>query len=778
MAYFRELPNLKVLNRTKNTTSNDETLIIKNFFKRAKLREDIASVVSAFEYYMIDGDERPEQVAEKIYKDPELDWVILTINNIINVQDQWPLSLDNFNKSMLDKYGSEDAYNDIHHYESISYTDSFGREVFPGGLVVDETFYNSPNYVGIGTSVPIGVSFPPTYIPGTPAALVPVIGAGNSIVSVQINNPGLGYSVTPVVNISTPPITINASAVCSISNFVVSGIATLNGGQGYNFAPSVTFSSPPVSVQATASCGLGTGTEIDQVTTISNLVGGAGYGITAPTITFSYSPRVVYGQYENESTYSTGNDVEGFYFKSDGTRLYTASFTGSNQIKQYTLSQGWDVSTLSIVPVELDVSADFSYTTGIEFKPDGTLMYVTGGLGVNYKIVTYTLSTAWNLSTASKTNEITLATPGGIRFKPDGTSVFVLDYSSPDVIKEFTLGTPWNLLTRNGTAIRTLNISSSTFDNEILGFTISDDGTKLFAASESTSSIYEFTMDTWEIDTAVLSYTFFVGDRLAAPSDIFVKSDRERFVVAGGNEDKIFQYRTTSTAKAVANVVNGSVSNITITQPGIAYTEAPTLTISAPYPAVKATGTTNLTSGIVTSITITNSGFGYTVAPTITIADAPISKQAVIKATLSNTGILTCTIYDGGLNYVNNPTITLADPNEILNVEIGETYSQNSKTWRWNGTEWEEKTSEEFQYFDPNTNSIIKVEGSVLSKPVTNWEYENKLNEEKRRIFVLKPTYLSVLIGDLKNIMTYDEDDPNYINDKLKRTYNEKVMGI
>jgi len=88
MAYFRELPNLQILNRTKNQVSNDETSIVKNFFKRAKLREDIGSVVSAFEYYIITGDERPEQVAEKVYGDPELDWVILTCNNIINVQDQ------------------------------------------------------------------------------------------------------------------------------------------------------------------------------------------------------------------------------------------------------------------------------------------------------------------------------------------------------------------------------------------------------------------------------------------------------------------------------------------------------------------------------------------------------------------------------------------------------------------------------------------------------------------------------------------------------------------
>jgi hypothetical protein len=257
-----------------------------------------------------------------------------------------------------------------------------------------------------------------------------------------------------------------------------------------------------------------------------------------------------------------------------------------------------------------------------------------------------------------------------------------------------------------------------------------------------------------------------------------VKSDKEKFVVAGGPLDRIFEYKITSTAQGITQVSGGSVSNIIITQTGVAYTEAPTVTIGFPYPAVTATGTANLSSGIVTSITITNSGFGYTTAPNITIADAPISRQAVIAVELSGTGISTYTIYDGGLNYVNSPTITLDAPDEILNVEVNETYSQNLKTWRWTGSVWQEKITEEFQYFDPNTNSIVKIPGSVLSRPITNYEYENKLNEEKRKLFIVKPAFLSVIITDLRNIMTYNEDGPNFIDGKLKKTYNEKVMGI
>jgi hypothetical protein len=777
MGYFNELPELQILNRTKNQISNDETLIIKNFFKRAKLRDDIASVASAFEYYMITEGERPEEVAEKVYGDPELDWVILTTNNITDVQNEWPLNIDSLNKYMLDKYGSEEAYTDIHHYETISLKDSFGREVFPGGLIVDEAFYNSPSYETV-TDPPLGVTFPSIYIPGTQAELVPVVsGIANSITNVQIVTGGLGYQKVPTVNISPPPVTANASASPEITDFRVSGIATLNGGQGFNFPPQVSFSDPIESVQATASCELGTGIEIDQVTTTSVSEGGIGYGLTAPTVTFGYSPRVVFGVYNNQSNNAVGNDVEGFYFREDGTKLYTASFTGSNQIKQYDLSDGWKVSTTSLT-YELDVSGDFGFTTGIEFKPDGKLMYVTGGTGSSYKIVTYDLGTAWDLSTASSSNSITIASPGGIRLKSDGTSMFVLDFTNPDAIKEYSLSSAWDITSRSGSTIRTVTLSNPSGDNAILGFNFNPDGTKLFATSEGTSSIYEFDMDAWEIDTAVYSYSFYVGDRVQAPSDIFIKPDREKFVTAGGSSDKFFEYVITSTTKGVTQITNGSVSGIVITNPGLGYTEAPTVTIGSPYPRETAEGTASITAGIVTSINITKPGFGYTTPPTITIADAPISRNAVISVTLSNTGISTFTIFDGGSNYVNSPTIRLDAPDDILNVEDNEEYSQDVRTWRWNGTVWQEKTADEFQYFDPTSGIILKVPGRTLSKPITNYEYESTLNDEKRRLYILKPNYLSTIITDLRNMMTYDDEDPNYINDKLKKTYNERIMGI
>lgn len=777
MGYFKELPNLQVLNRTKNNVSSDEVVIIKNIFKRPKIREDFLSIFSAFEYYSITGNERPEQVAEKVYGDPELDWVILIANNITNIQEQWPLDLDSFNRYMLDKYGSEEAFVNIRHYETLSVKDSFNRDVFPAGLLVDEAFYNAPEFESLEQQPP-GITFPSIYIPGTQASATAIVGAGQSISSINIDNSGSGYQQVPRVYISSPPVTTNASASCLINNFRVSSIVNLIGGQGYNSVPNVSISTAPNPIQSTASCGLGTGIFYDKVIEILNLEGGAGYGLTAPTVTFSPPPNIIQGSYLNQSSGSVGNQIEGFYLRPDGVKLYTASIFGSNQIKEYSFLDSWSVSSI-IFEKEIDVSADFSYCTGIEFSPDGSKMYITGGQGGSYKLISYQLATAWDIYTAAKWHELSTTNPGGIRFKPDGTMLYFLESENPDVIKQYSLSSPWNLTTRSGSPIGTYNITTVSGENRMLGISFLSDGTKMFATGEDNSSIFEFTFSTpWDITTLNFALSYYVGDKITNPVDVFIRSDKEKFIVGGGVGDKMYEYTIVSLTKGFSTVLNGSVNSIQITQSGVGYTTPPTITLSAPYPSVNATAIANVSAGIITNISITNTGFGYTIAPTLTIDPAPISRQASAIASISNTGVSSIRILDGGLNYVNAITVSLDPPQDILNVKEGDIYTQNQKLWKWFGTEWKEQVTDEFKYLDPITNTLIKVPGNAMSKPVTNYEYETKINEEKRQIIILKPQYLSTVIQDLRNMMKYDPEIKDYIADNLKSTYNEKLSGV
>jgi len=137
MSYFRELPNFEYIANFPNQSFNDDYVVAKNIFKRAKIRTDIANAVTAFEYYQIIDNERPDQVAAKVYDNAELDWVILTTNNITNINQDWPLDNNSFYKYLIDKYGSDEELGKVHHYETVEFRDEYGRVIVPGGYQVD-----------------------------------------------------------------------------------------------------------------------------------------------------------------------------------------------------------------------------------------------------------------------------------------------------------------------------------------------------------------------------------------------------------------------------------------------------------------------------------------------------------------------------------------------------------------------------------------------------------------------------------------------------------------
>ena len=132
--YFSNLGDFLYVNRTREGRSEGDYSLVKNLFKRAKLREDIYQDLSFFTKYDVLGDDRPDNVADIIYGDPTLDWVVLLSNNIVNVQSEWPLSQGDFNRYITDKYDSEEIlYSGIHHYESREVKASDGTIIIPSG---------------------------------------------------------------------------------------------------------------------------------------------------------------------------------------------------------------------------------------------------------------------------------------------------------------------------------------------------------------------------------------------------------------------------------------------------------------------------------------------------------------------------------------------------------------------------------------------------------------------------------------------------------------------
>ena len=146
--YFRKLPSFEYVSRVPDAKIGDY-VEVKNLFKRGSLRPDIFNNVAFFEKYKIEGDDRPDSVAYKVYDDSTLDWVVLVSNNIVNIQTEWPLTQVSFDNYLREKYGVgltteeeiyNNIYNGIHHYETIEVKNSQGVVIVPAGLQVQEDY--------------------------------------------------------------------------------------------------------------------------------------------------------------------------------------------------------------------------------------------------------------------------------------------------------------------------------------------------------------------------------------------------------------------------------------------------------------------------------------------------------------------------------------------------------------------------------------------------------------------------------------------------------------
>jgi len=125
-------------------------------------------------------------------------------------------------------------------------------------------------------------------------------------------------------------------------------------------------------------------------------------------------------------------------FKSDGTKMYICNNT---TIAEFSLSTAWDVSTASSTSNTLTISSQDGTMLGIFLKPDGTQMITVGQ--DNDKIYVYNFGTAWDLSTLSySNNSYSVAsqaqTPRGIAFNSDGTKAYIADYSSQNIYQYST----------------------------------------------------------------------------------------------------------------------------------------------------------------------------------------------------------------------------------------------------------------------------------------------------------------------------------------------------
>tara|TARA_Y100000114_G_scaffold59721_1_gene54702 strand:+ start:31 stop:543 length:513 start_codon:yes stop_codon:yes gene_type:complete len=93
---------------------NGNYTVMKDIMTRVKLVASKKENILNFDYYNVQDGETPEMIAHKYYGDVNLHWTILVANDIVDYYNDWPMSVQKFEKFVFDKYDNPQA---IHHYE-------------------------------------------------------------------------------------------------------------------------------------------------------------------------------------------------------------------------------------------------------------------------------------------------------------------------------------------------------------------------------------------------------------------------------------------------------------------------------------------------------------------------------------------------------------------------------------------------------------------------------------------------------------------------------------
>lgn len=276
---------------------------------------------------------------------------------------------------------------------------------------------------------------------------------------------------------------------------------------------------------------------------IARLMQQAAAGVPAGGGVVWTDPDLANASYDSVSFSVAGQDAgfQEIFFKPDGTKLYIVGTVG-DAIYEYDLSTAWDISSASYLQ-NFSVASQEGSATGLWFKPDGTKMYITGINGAD--VNEYSLSVAWDVSSASYVQNFSVSTedigPQQVIFKPDGTKMYVAGLSN-DNINEYSLSTAWDISTAS--YVQNFNISSQ--DGTPRSIFFNPDGTKIFLVGSGTDAVYEYSLSAaWDISSASYgSVSFSVSTQATNPTGLFFKDDGSKMYIGDFASTTIYQYST------------------------------------------------------------------------------------------------------------------------------------------------------------------------------------------------------------------------------------------
>lgn len=279
-----------------------------------------------------------------------------------------------------------------------------------------------------------------------------------------------------------------------------------------------------------------------------SLTNSASSGLTSSsTLVIDVPPQSLSGAtYDSQLLALNGQDTNprDVFFKSDGTKFYMVGTT-NDTVYQYSMSTAWDLSTASYDTVSFSVTSEDTDPQDIFIGDSGTKMYIMGA--ANDTVYQYTLSTAWDLSTASYASKSFVATGfaacTSVIFDPTGLTMGIINSSS---LLYHTLSTAWDVSTASyDTAFHTFTVG-----NTHQSIRYNDDGTKVYVTDNQSDLVVEYPLSTAYDFTTIGDPTSLLNSESSGPVSAFISNSSGKLYTLGGATDDLYQYSLTSSPAA------------------------------------------------------------------------------------------------------------------------------------------------------------------------------------------------------------------------------------
>ena len=188
--YFQNFPY------TYYSLDNTRTVqVVTDITNRAVISDEVKINLGLYDEYDIKDGETPELVADRFYNNPELHWIVLQYNDIIDPRFDWPLDTNNLTRYVTGKYYS---LNGIHHYEDANLAITNGNVIINANV----------NYLNVGNVV------------------VNLSGTGTGYVTSKINSSNIFVRVTSGGFITGDVI---ANVANTVNNSTITATRTISG---------------------------------------------------------------------------------------------------------------------------------------------------------------------------------------------------------------------------------------------------------------------------------------------------------------------------------------------------------------------------------------------------------------------------------------------------------------------------------------------------------------------------------------------------------------------